>query len=524
MEWLGGILIGLLIGAAIGAAVMHRFRSALHRQALAAGEATLRGEMASAAERLRGADEQLTSVRGDLAAMRARSQQLESDLREQSDRRSAAEQRCERIPELESALSSRDARIDALLRSAADAGAKTAEIETRLTEQQREAAEKLGLLEEARTRLADAFKALSSDALRANNQSFMELARATLEKFQESARTDLDGRGKAIAEMVKPLRESLDKVDQRIGEIEKARAEAYGSLTNHLRQLAESQTLLQTQTGALVRALRQPTVRGRWGEIQLKRVVELAGMVERCDFWQQETTGDGRLRPDLVVRLPAGKNIVVDAKTPLQAYLEAIEAQDENERRVKLAEHAAQVRKHLTQLSGKAYWEHLRPTPEFVVLFLPGEMFFSAALEQAPDLIEAGVEQRVILATPTTLIALLRAVAYGWRQEQIERNAAEISELGRQLHDRLVKAAEHVVDIGKGLERAVSAYNNAVGSLESRVFAAARRFRELGAGAAKEIPDVASIDVVPRSLPVEQVIPLPSGEPKQAADSSTSGE
>lgn len=373
--------------------------------------------------------------------------------------------------------------------------------------------EKLKLLNEAETSLTNAFKALSADALKHNNQSFLQLASATLGKFQETAKGELETRQKAVDALVQPIRESLQKVDGKLGEIEKARVGAYAELSTQVKGLIETHLpMLRNETANLVKALRQPTVRGRWGEIQLKRVVEMAGMLDHCDFVEQEnrTTEDGRLRPDLVVKLPGGKSIVVDAKAAVSAYLEAVEATDEEIQRARLVDHARQVRDHMVALGRKGYWEQFDPTPELVVMFLPGEMFFSAALQQDPGLIEFGVNEKVIPATPTTLIALLRAVAYGWRQEALAKNAQEVADLGRQLYERIAVLTGHWADVGGRLDKAVEAYNKSVVTLESRVLVSARKLKELKAAPeGVEIETIESVDRVARTLRAPELTSLP---------------
>jgi DNA recombination protein RmuC len=409
-----------------------------------------------------------------------------------------------KIAELEARLVDQSASLSLAQIESTQARQELIQSETRLIEERKSAEEKLAILGEAQAKLSDAFKALSSEALQKNNAAFLNLANATLEKFQEGARNDLDKRQTAIDELVKPVKETLQKFDVKIGEIEKSRIEAYGGLTQQVRGLADAQVTLQREASNLVKALGTPRVRGRWGELQLRRVVELAGMLEHCDFLEQAhvATDDGALRPDVVVKLPGGKSLVIDAKTPMEAYLQALEAPSEPERRAKLAEHARNIREHMKLLGMKSYWKQFQPAPEFVVLFIPGESFFSAALEFEPDLIDRQIdENHVIPASPTTLIALLRAAAYGWRQESLAENAQKISELGRVLYERVQTMSEHFGRVGASLKGAVENYNKAVGSLESRVLVSARELRKLKVSdAANEIEGPSQVDVIPRAL------------------------
>jgi len=410
-------------------------------------------------------------------------------------RLATAVEKAARVPDLESGL-------QRALSEHGELNVRASGLQVQLEQERKTSAEKLEMLADAQKKLSDAFKALSSEALRENNQSFLDLAKSQLEKFQETAKGDLEKRQQAISEIVKPVRESLEKVDAKIADMEKTRADAYGSLTTQVRSLFDSQNELRKETSNLVRALRAPGVRGRWGEVQLKRVVELAGMTAHCDFYEQQSvdTDEGRLRPDMLVRLPGGKTIVVDAKAVLSAYLDAIEAPDDVSRAGHLQRHARQVKERVDELGRKAYWEQFEQAPEFVVLFLPGEMFFSAALENDPSLIEAAADRRVVLATPTTLIALLKAVFYGWRQERLAENAQEISALGRELYERLSVMGGHLSGVGKNLNQAVTAFNKAVGSIETRVFPTARKFKELHAsGTAAEIEQLAQVEQMARA-------------------------
>ncbi|HNR31967.1 MAG TPA: DNA recombination protein RmuC [Candidatus Hydrogenedentes bacterium] len=384
---------------------------------------------------------------------------------------------------------------------AAEHGARV-RAETQLKELEQRLLEERKLLDDARTKLSETFKALAGDTLHANASAFLERAKETFDKVLAEARGDLGKRQEAIQGLVAPLTDSLKRFEEHVSGIEKARQDSYVGLTEQLKTLASGQHQLQQETANLVTALRRPQVRGRWGELTLQRVVELAGMTERCDFAQQVSvnTEGGRQRPDMVVYLPQDRQIVVDAKVPLEAYLDAIDADSEEARRQAMARHARHVRDHMNALADKRYWAQCEQTPDFVVMFIPGESFFGAAVDADPKIVEDGLELKVVLATPTTLLALLRAVAYGWRQQQIAKNAQEISAAGRDLYDRMKTLLDHIVKVGKGLKSATTAYNDAVGSIDARVLPAARRFKDLGAASGAELSDIPPVDIDPRKL------------------------
>lgn len=374
--------------------------------------------------------------------------------------------------------------------------------------------ERVKSVEGAEASLRDAFRetfrALSDEALKSNNQAFLALAETRLREARAAAANDIDERKTAIESLLVPMARTLGDVDRELRESERRRVQNDAQLLQRIASLDTAGQDLRNQTGKLVDALKRPGVRGRWGELQLKRVVELAGMVQHCDFVEQHTVtsgdGDRRMRPDVIVRLPGGKHVVVDAKAPLDAYLRALDAPDETTRQALLCEHAKQVRNHVSQLAAKGYAAHVQPSPDFVVMFLPGEMFFSAALEHDPELIEFGVEQHVVPASPTTLIALLRAVAYGWQQQAMEENARKISDLGRQLYDAVRVLGGHFDDLGGRLKSSLEAYNKAVGSLEGNVLVKARKFKELqAANVVEEIPALEPVDRVPRMLQAREL-------------------
>ncbi len=461
-----------------------------------------------------------------VGASRARTV-AEAALRDAEKRASAAGARAETLADQ---ARESEARANGLEAARRIADSEKSAANARASELARSLVEQRALLEDAKTQLGNTFQALAAEALQSSNEGFLTLATERLGALRREGATELEARQKAIEAVVGPVRESLDKVDLQIRALESVRGQAYGELTTQVKAMSATQDKLRAETGNLVNALRAPAVRGRWGELQLRRVVEMAGMLENCDFHEQAsvTTEDGRLRPDMVIRLPSGRNIVIDAKAPLGAYLEAQEATTEDERNAKLRHHAQQVRAHVAKLAAKNYWEQFAVAPEVVVMFLPGETFYSVALEQMPGLIEEGFAQNVLIATPTTLLGLLRAVSAGWREERMAENAQRISEEGRKLHERIATLAEKFVDLGRSLGQAVGAYNGAVATFDTRVLPSARNLASLDAKGKKDVPDLAMIE--PRPVPprrierIAKAIPLTLALSPSMASASPDGD
>jgi DNA recombination protein RmuC len=487
----------LVLGLALGGVIGWLLASTRTRSELLKSRVEAEG-------RIKAAESTLQEVRAQCGALQASLESRQRDLDAgQQELRDQGEQKVKAQTELEQA---RSGLIDlSVLRERLKTeGEMRVAAETTLRETQASLEEQRKLLEEAKKTLAETFQALSAEALKSNNQAFIQLARSTFETLQAQAKGDLETRQKAIDGLVAPLKDSLGRYENQILEMEKARQKAYGTLDEQLRTLAQANEKLEEETRHLSNALSSPLkVRGRWGELTLRRVVELAGMSEHCDFTEQETitTELGRLRPDMIVNLPGNRRIAVDAKVPLQSFLDAVDAEKtEKERAEALANHGKLVRGHMNQLAERKYWEQLGPQLEFVVMFLPAESFFSVALAQDPQIIDDGMQKKVVLASPSTLISLLISAASNWQQEKVTQNAKQISELGRELYDRLKTFVGHFQALGSSLGRAVDSYNKARGSMESRVLVSARKFKELGAAAGEEIPELEPMGEVPRLL------------------------
>ncbi len=377
-----------------------------------------------------------------------------------------------------------------------------ARLTSQLETQQAAFEEKERILEDVRSQFEATFKSLAGDVLRSSSSEFLKLAETRFKTLHTKASSELEKREKAVESLVRPIRETLDKTDQHIRKMDKERHEAFGSLSQHLEFMAKAQEQLQGETRNLVKALRRPEVRGQWGELTLKRLVELAGMVEHCDFEQQHSvdTEQGKQRPDMVVRMPGGREIIVDAKAPMDGYLGAVEANDDSERGLELQRHARNVRGRVRELSSKGYWQQFPRSPDFVVLFIPGDQFLSSALEVDPKLLEDAMTDKVVLATPSSLVALLRAVAYGWRQEALAENAEHIRTVGEELYGRLSTFAEHLGKLGSSLNRSVESYNKAVRSFDSRVLPGARKFSEMGIQSKKDLPEPEPIERLPLAV------------------------
>jgi len=401
---------------------------------------------------------------------------------------------------------------------------KNTELKTTLEMERAAQTDKLASLKQAqelaRSQLTETFGHLSSQALKQNNEEFLKLAQENLKQFQNKAQGEFAQKEQAIDNLIKPIKAALEKTEKQIHSMEHERKEAYGALTQHLEAMTQTQQALQGETRNLVKALRRPEVRGQWGEMTLKRLAELAGMVEHCDFYEQEhtQTEDGAMRPDMIVRMPGGREIVVDVKTPLDAYLSAVEATDEKEREVHLARHTKNVRKRVQELAIKGYWNQFKNSPEFVVLFIPGDQFLSAALDNDYSLLEDAMQQKVILATPTSFVALLRAVAYGWRQESLAENAQHIREVGEDLYARLATFAEHLSKVGKNLNNSVQHYNKAVASFDTRVLPGARKFTEMGISSKKTVENIDQIETTTRNIEIQSSTPQNSNTDEKTPD------
>jgi DNA recombination protein RmuC len=409
-----------------------------------------------------------------------------------------------RVEELRKQVEAASKGFEGIRHRLEEAEAAKVEDETKVLEAEKYIAEEKALLEDAKTKLSDTFNSLASAALANNNKGFLTLAEEKFKSLKASAESDLDARKTAIETLVAPLSQAVAAYQDEAKKLEAKRIQELGAVGQQLASLATAQVTLQSETAKLVNALRSPQVRGRWGEIALRKTAELAGMSSYCDFIEQESvsTEDGRLRPDMIVKLPAGREVVVDSKVSLIGFMESLEAKTDAEREAALLRHAAQINQHVAKLSAKEYWDQFPLAPEFVVLFIPNDSFLAAAAEKDPNLIESALSKNVVIATPTTFIALLKAIAFGWRQEMLAENAQKISILGQEISDRIATIVEHFNNVGKSLRKAVESYNDATASFESRLLSSARKFKELGSGGKKEIEDLQTVDQLPRTINV----------------------
>jgi DNA recombination protein RmuC len=517
IPYLTSFAIGFVLACVVTWIIAQRQIRLTSESVVAAGEAersVLKTQMESGQKRV-------TELSADVSERDRRISELLDDRSREMTRRAAAEELSKRVPVLERQVAEEQTKLSDSADKIVNLERERAELATTLSKDREAFSEKVQLLEDAKKQLSGVFSELSSAALQSNNQQFLDLAKESLSSFHDGAQSDLEKRQESISNLVKPVRESLEKVDQKIQEMEKERAGAYEGLKQQVTELSATGQGLRSETSNLVKALRSPRTRGVWGEMQLRRVIELSGMLEHCDFVEQEsvTTDTGLLRPDVLVRMPGAKTIVIDSKTPLEHYLDAIGLEDDNARTLKLKEHARVVRDHIKALGKKSYADAFSGTLDFVVLFVPGESFYSAAIEQDPTLIEFGLSQNVVLATPATLIGLLKAVAYGWREESLKENAQKISTLGRELYERLSKMGGYLMKLGRSLETVVESYNQTIGSMESRVLVTARKFKGLSVTNANgtEIEGLEPVERVPRLVQapeysLEEDLPLFSSD------------
>jgi DNA recombination protein RmuC len=510
------ITLAVGIALALGIALGWAFSKFRFQKQMATLENASQTALATLTESLRNRTRELEEIKILLEKAHGENSVLTEKVLAVSREKSVAEGKLEQLPALDAELARTRQQATDLFSEITGLKQRITERETRMEELQKSSVEKINLLENMKNQLTDTYKALSAHALEKNNQSFMDLADATFSKYMESAKKDFEQSNEAVKNVVLPVREALSKYDEQMRSMEREREKAYGGLSQQVVSLLNAQTELQKETGRLVKAMRVPHVRGRWGEITLRRAAELSGMVKHCDFFEQPTTVSDNVlsRPDMMVLLPGDRKVIIDAKVPILAYLDALEADTDEKRDKLLMDHAGHVQNHMRQLAQKSYWYQFEPTPEFVVMFIPGENFFSAALAQNPDLIEFGVQRGVIPATPTTLITLLKTISFAWRQEMAAENTKIISALGKELYERLNTLAKHVNRLGRDIDRCAQTYNQVLGSFEKRVFSAARKFSDLGV-TLKEDKELLRIDPVEtraRELLGMDTDPMPSEE------------